>query len=86
MNDVRYPTKLFDSFHYTSHKENASFIVIVKTISVFVFGSEFSLKLIFIIYKIYLHAGCLNRCDLYDQGMVCVIDNEIHSRKSYHFV
>jgi len=46
----------------------------------------FALKIVFVVDKIDLHPGCLNRGDLDDKGVVRIVNNKIHPRKPDHFV
>ena len=34
--------------------------------------------------EVYLHAGCLNGCYLYDQRVIGIINDEIHTRKDVY--
>src|SRR5690606_21462632 len=85
-NNIWYPAKFFDSFHNTSNKENATLVIIVIFITVFVNKSLPILKVIFVIYKINLHSSRLNRSDFYDERIIRVVNNKVHTRKANNFV
>ena len=44
------------------------------------------LKIIIVIDEIYLHACGLDRSNFYNQGVVSIIDNQVHTREADHFV
>ena len=86
VNDVWYPTELFHCFQYTTNVEDRTVIVILVFVSIIIVDSMLSLEEIFIVNEVYLHAGCLNGCYLYDQRVIGIINDEIHTRKPDYFV
>ena len=86
MNDIRSPAQFLHSLQNATCEEDHTFIIIGKELFVFIMERELPMEIIFIVNKIDLHASLLNGSDLNDQGVVSVIDNQVHSRKPDHFV
>ena len=79
MNDIRRPTQFFYGFQYASSKEDGAFIVVWKQLSIAVFQHGFSLKIFIVIDEIHLHASGRDRGYFDDQGMIRVIDHQVHA-------
>lgn len=66
-------------FQYATNIEDRTVIVIFVFIPVFIANSVLTLEEVFIINEVNLHACGLNGCYLYDQRVVCIINNKIHA-------
>ena len=86
VNDIRTPAKLFHCFQYTACIENGTAIVIIIFYTIFIRCLHTILEIVIVIDEIYLHACGLDRSNFYNQGVVSIIDNQVHTREADHFV
>ena len=76
-----------DGFNHATVEEDGAIVVVLAELAVlveyhvFLFGEE-----VIVIDEVDLHSGFLDRGDLDDQGVVGVVDDEVHSRQADHFV
>ena len=86
MNHIRSPSELLYGLEYSSGKENGSFPVVFEEIAVFIAIYALAVEVVFVVDKIHLHPGCRNRGNLDDQWPVYVVDYDVHSGQTDHFV
>ena len=86
VNDIRTPAKFFHCFQYTACIENGTAIVIIIFYTIFIRCLHTILEIIIVIDEIYLHACGLDRSNFYNQGVVSIVDNQVHTREADHFV
>ncbi|OAV67734.1 hypothetical protein Barb6XT_01346 [Bacteroidales bacterium Barb6XT] len=86
MDDVRYPAQFFDGFQYTSHKEDAAFIIVNVLLPVLARHNVSAVEEVFIVDEVNLHTGGLDGSHLNNKRMVGVVHNEVHAGEPDHFV
>ena len=60
--------------------------VIGEAIPLFVFGGMLTFKVFFIVNEVHLHAGPGNRSHLDDEGLVYIVDHNVHAAEANDFV
>ena len=86
MDYVRSPSELLYCLKDTSCEEYSSFAVILEEFTIFVIIDLLSVKVVFVVDEIYLHSCCRDRCHLDNKRSVHIIDDDVHSRETDHFV
>src|SRR3712207_9110372 len=86
VDDVGAPAQFFHRFQHASGIEYSATVVVVIFHTVFIYYLQSVLKVVVIIYEIYLHAGRLDRSHFDDERMIGVIDNQIHARQTNHLM
>ena len=86
VDDVRSPTELLDGLEHSSCKEDGPFTIVLEELSLFVAVNALAVEIILIINEIHLHSRRGNGCYLDYQRPVNVVDDDVHTRKTDHFV
>ena len=86
MDDIRHPTQFLYRFKHTAGVENSAFNIVNIFFTLFINKHCAFVEIVIIVNEIYLHASSLNACHLDDEWVVCIINNNIHSRQTNNFV
>ena len=82
MDDIGHPTQLLYRFKHATGKEDGTFAVVGILLTVLILCHETLHEIVVVVDEIDLETSLRYGCDLDDQRMVCVVDNEIHSRET----
>ena len=86
MYDVGAPAELAYGLDSSPDEENSAFIVNVGPVDGFVLGGVVAVEKIVIVDEVYLQTGGLKCCNLNDEGVVGVINDDVHARQTNHFM
>ena len=86
MDDVWGPTLFLHGLEHAACKEDCTLAIVGIFLAFLVFHHSPLLEVIFIVDEIYLNTGNGYRGNLDDQRMVGIVDDEVHSRETDHFV
>ena len=80
------PAKFLHCFQHTACIKDSTTVVVIVFHTIFIRCLQAILEIIIIIDEIYLHTCRLDGSDFYNQGMVSIVNNQIHTGKANHFV
>ena len=86
VNHVRSPSELLYGLEYSSCKEDGPLSVVAEEFTILVAVDTLSVEVILVVNEIDLHACCRNRCNLDYERSVYIVDDDVHSRKTDHFM
>jgi len=78
VDDVRSPAQLADRFQNATHKEQAAFVVVGKHCAFVVFQNGLALEVRVVVNEVNLNACRRDGRHLDDQGVVGVVDVQVH--------
>lgn len=83
MDDVGRPVEFFHRFNHAAREKHTTEVVVLAENAVVVADLVLFLrKKIVVIDEVNLHPRLLNRCHLYDERVVGIVDDEVHSREA----
>jgi len=82
VNYIRTAAQLSDGFNNSPGKENSPFVIVLVLVAGSIGHSVLALEIIIVVDEIDLHACTLNGSYLYDEGMVGIINYQIHPGKA----
>jgi len=86
MDDIRCPTQFLNCFQNTLREEDHAHVVIGEHVHVLVVEKRLAMKKLLIINEVHLKSDLRNAGHLDDQGVIGIVDNQIHSAQTDHFV
>ncbi len=80
MNQRGIPTQFLYGFDHASYVEHDALVVVLGSQPYFkVLGRLSAQEVILVVDEVDLHSGRLKRGDFYDEGMVGIVDDYVHS-------
>src|SRR6185369_2934585 len=86
MNEVRCPSKFAYRFNCSFAEKDHTILVVIKQLSILIFKYKLAFEKLLIIKEINLETGSGKRGYLDDQGVIIIVDDDVHSRKPDHFM
>ena len=87
VNDVRCPPKLLYRLQNSPCEEDGTLSVVGVIVAQFVLGHGWTfLEIVFVVDEVNLNTSLWYACDLYDKWVIHIVNDKIHTRKSYYFV
>ena len=86
MDDVGHPAQLLDSLQHAAGKEYGTLTVVGIVVAGLVLGHLTLGEVVIVVDEVHLNACLDDGRNLDDKRVVCVVDDKIHARKTYHLV
>jgi hypothetical protein len=86
MDEVRGPAKFPNRFNRSLAEKDHPVLVVIEKLSALVFKDEFSFEKLLIIKEINLEAGSRKGGYLDDQGIIIIVDDDVHTRQPDYFM